>query len=366
MPLSRRGRLRTDTGQLLDHVDPARRVDVHLHQLVADDVEADEVHAVADQLRCHQFRQAQCVGIRHRHFVLAARADVAARIAAVVVAADAGIGAVDLERAPVEHQQAQVTVLGLGQILLGDRVPVAGHRVDHLVEVAAAVGCDDENALAAGALQGLDDAVALARFDEGLDLVGIATDAGDRSHFFGEVLEIGLVRRVGEMRGVVDHQRAAQGHQLREQQATGRCPGTFDHFVGRIAAQHQHVELVDRNAFGHAVGRLDVGQQRGVIRVVGTARPPCTGTDDAAGVVSEVGQPHQRDFVPAGDRLPRQADGGVVVLLGGDVVDDEAQAHRGARFGHAVCSVGRCVWKRRSTGVRRQTSSRLPKSSAAA
>src|SRR5690606_41201310 len=85
-------------GQLLGHVDAAGGIHVHLHQLVADDVQAGQVHAVADQLGCHQSGQAQRVLVGFGQLDLAAGADVAARIAAVVVAPEAGVAAVDLDR----------------------------------------------------------------------------------------------------------------------------------------------------------------------------------------------------------------------------------------------------------------------------
>ena len=39
--------------------EPARAEDVHLHQLVADDVEADEEHAVGDELRADRLASSQ-------------------------------------------------------------------------------------------------------------------------------------------------------------------------------------------------------------------------------------------------------------------------------------------------------------------
>src|SRR5690606_27736533 len=128
-----------DAGELLGHVDPAGRVDVHFHQLVADDVQAGEVHAVADQLGRDDLGKAERGGIGFGQLGLAPGADVAARVAAVVVAPEAGVVAVHPQRAAVEGQQAQVAVGGLGQVFLGDGIAVADHRFDHLVEVGALV-----------------------------------------------------------------------------------------------------------------------------------------------------------------------------------------------------------------------------------
>src|SRR5690606_15285506 len=114
-----------DPGQLLGHGDAAGRVDVHFHQLVADEVQPGQVHAAADQLGRDQFGQAQGVGVRFGQLHLAAGADAAARVAGVVVAAEAGVTPVHLQRTPVEGEQAQVAVDRLGQVLLGDRVAVA-------------------------------------------------------------------------------------------------------------------------------------------------------------------------------------------------------------------------------------------------
>src|SRR5690606_15898216 len=103
---------------------------------------------------------------------------------------------------------------------------------------------------------------------------------------------------------------------------------------------------------------LEVGQQRGVVRVFALARQVRLGVDDAGGIVDEVLQPDQRDRVPAPYRGERQADGGVVVLFGGDVVDDEAQAQR--RFVHSGGASGRwlgCAWYRMASSRPRQCAS---------
>src|SRR5690606_14927936 len=79
--------------------------------------------------------------------------------------------------------------------------------------------------------------------------------------------------------------------------------------------------------------------------------------DRAVGVVDEVPQADQRHLVAAVDGGAREPDGGVVVLLGGHVVDHEAELDRFHWAGS--------FWNRFSTGVVRQRSRRASKSGSA-
>ena len=138
-----------------------------------------------------------------------------------------------IERPAVHHEQPHVAFAGGGQVLLGDAVAVADHGVDHLVEIGPLVFADEEHVLAAGALQRLDDDLAVLLVDELLDLVDIAADARFRPDLFGEVLEVGFVERVGQVLGIVEHDHAAAARRAgrrgcRRSAAQGRSVASVD------------------------------------------------------------------------------------------------------------------------------------------
>ena len=81
------------------------------------------------------------------------------------------LDAVGLEDLPVEEEQPDVAVGGLGQFLLAEEVAVAGHRLDHLVQVDVVFGVENEHAVASRPLEGFDDGLAVVVGDEGPDLV---------------------------------------------------------------------------------------------------------------------------------------------------------------------------------------------------
>src|SRR5690606_9992667 len=79
---------------------------------------------------------------------------------------------------------------------------------------------------------------------------------------------------------------------------------------------------------GARIVALDLLEQRGVVGIVVAGGDVRLGADGAVGVVDESSKADQRDAMPLVGGGARKADGGVVVLLGGDVVDDESEAHR--------------------------------------
>ena len=99
--------------------------------------------------------------------------------------------------------------IGIGEHLLGDHVTVATDRLDHLVEVGRLVTGHEEHAGAARALQRLEHRLAPHGVDEAGDVADVARDERLRSHRLRELLEVGLVHRVGEAVRVVDDERAA-------------------------------------------------------------------------------------------------------------------------------------------------------------
>ena len=94
-----------------------------------------------------------------------------------------------------------------------------------------------------------------------------------RPDLLGEVLEVGLVDRVGEIDGVVEHDHAVAHGELAEEDARGLRPGAFGLVFGRIVAKHEHVEVVDVDFLDAGVvalqlrrGRLRATRARGLSR----------------------------------------------------------------------------------------------------
>src|SRR5690606_23093634 len=112
---------------------------------------------------------------------------------------------------------------------------------------------------------------------------------------------------------------------------------------------------------------VQVAEQGRVVVVSVAARQVGPGMDHARGVVDEVLQPDQRHRMAAVDGGAGEADGGVVVLLGRHVVDDEAEA-QGA-VDHGLRSRGSGVgwaWWSSDTSRRRHWASASRKPGAVA
>src|SRR5690606_10533851 len=122
----------------------------------------------------------------------------------------------------------------------------------------------------------------------------------------------------------------------------------------------------DVAALGHRIRPMQLAKQRGVVGVVLHARHVGDGAHGVVGVVDEAVQADQRDLVAKGERPARQADGGVVVLLGGDVIDDESELEGSIAHATASRADGGWDWYRSWTPMPRQASSTLSKPSAQA
>src|SRR5690606_38690066 len=113
---------------------------------------------------------------------------------------------------------------------------------------------------------------------------------------------------------------------------------------------------------------VEFGEQGGIVGVVAAPRHVRLGIHVPVLAVDETFQADQRDRVAQCERPARKPDGGVVVLFGGDVVDDEAQAQ--GSIAHAGCSSrgsgSGWGWWSRATSTSRQRSSTSAKPSALA
>lgn len=140
--------------------------DIDLHQLVADDVESDEEHAIGHQFRAHDVDHFEhLVGDDHLGGAAAGR-HIRAHVALGVLAAEGGIGTLLPQRPAVHDEEADIALLRLGQILLRHDITIPADGFDDLVEVGGLLAIDEEDPAAAGALQGFQDGPAAEVSDE--------------------------------------------------------------------------------------------------------------------------------------------------------------------------------------------------------
>src|SRR5688572_26989861 len=122
-----------DAVQLVHRVDAPGREHVQLQDAVTDDIDGDEGQPVRQQLWTQDVADARLDRAERR---LAARRRAGAGGAAVGRAGGAPPvdrdAIADADRLRVEQQQAFFPLLGLGQVLLRQRVAVFGHRRDDL------------------------------------------------------------------------------------------------------------------------------------------------------------------------------------------------------------------------------------------
>ena len=137
------------------------------------------------------------------------------------------------QRFPVHEEEPHIAVFRFGEDLLSDDVAVASDGLDHLVEIRRLVVGDEEDARATRSLQRFEHCAGAHLLDEGADVAGIARDERPGPHRLGEVLEVGLVHRVGEAGGIVHDQGARGDGELREQHSRRDRPGPFRHVLGR-------------------------------------------------------------------------------------------------------------------------------------
>ena len=181
--------------------------------------------------------------------------------------------------------------------------------------------------LAARSLQRLDDALALVLFQERLHLVRLARDAGGGAHLLREVLEIGLVHGIGQMLGIVEHDDPVAGRDLREQQSRGRRPVALAQLFGRVRAQHEDVVILHADALRRVLAVVDMLEIVGVVLELLLLAQRGHGADRLLGIVDEIAQSDQRHLMPQRAGFARQPDGGVIVLLGLDLVDGKCDFH---------------------------------------
>jgi hypothetical protein len=150
---------------------------------------------------------------------------------------------------------------------------------------------------------------------------------GTTSDLLGEELEVHLVQRLGQAVRVVEHHHPAAQGEPTEVDARRLGPAAVALLGGRVVAQQQDVEGVERDAVDHRPAALHRPQIGVAGRVLVARRPPGPGHGRAGRVVGEVADAHEPGLVAPVGGGEAQADGGVDGLLGLDVVHDETDAH---------------------------------------
>ena len=173
----------------------------------------------------------------------------------------------DPERLGVEQQEALLPLIGLGEVLLRQRVALLGHRGDHLVEVRDLTPPQVEDVLPAARRQRLQHRRPVERLQEGLEARLRARHQRARPNVGGKVGQVHPAAGAAHPLRIVDHQRARQPQPPAEvDERRARAPLAF---AGRVVAQEDHVEAAQRVLFDH---RLVGGERVGVGGRIGDSR----------------------------------------------------------------------------------------------
>ena len=186
---------------------------------------------------------------------------------------------------------------------------------------------DQKYTLAAGALQRLDHHVAAVLLGEVPDFVAIARDERGRPDLFGKKLEVHLVGRQRERRRVVQHDHAPPQRRPPEQDARHLRPRAPADILGRIVAQHEHVEVVDRDPLAPAVRSANFFQKRVERLVLRLRRRAGAGPHVVVRIERQIARADEPRLVPTIHGRHCQPRRRVRGLLGLNLIDDEADLH---------------------------------------
>src|SRR6476619_5784147 len=128
-----------DLVEPFDALHSARAVRVDLHHLVADHIDANEIHAVGHKLLTHRFNDAAFHVTDLERDRASARADVGPRVVTRGHSPEGGQLSLALEDLSREQEDPGIAVLTAVDELLNDRVAVLQHCLRHLCEVRFAV-----------------------------------------------------------------------------------------------------------------------------------------------------------------------------------------------------------------------------------
>src|SRR6185295_9722411 len=182
-----------DLVEPFDALHPARAVRVDLHHLVANHIDADEVHAVGHELLAHRFDDAAFHVTDLERDRASARADVGPRVVTRRHSPEGGQLPVALEDLSLEQEDPGVAVLSAVDELLNERVAVQEYRLRYLREVRFVRVLDHEHVPTFGSVERLDDGVADLG-DEPLDRFRVAGHERSRTDLLGELLQVELAR----------------------------------------------------------------------------------------------------------------------------------------------------------------------------
>ena len=164
---------------------------------------------------------------------------------------------------------------------------------------------------------------------ERLHVVGVAGDQSLGPHFLREGLEIELVDRTAEAVRIVQHEHAALGRLAPEQYADVGRPGHRLRVERRVAAQHQHVDVLDVDRLGLRRRLLHRLEEGGMVLVLAARRE--AGVDAQLFVAQrKVGRGQIADSVAAQGRGMCKHRRRVIGELAFHVVDEEGDQHAGS------------------------------------
>src|SRR6185437_12109977 len=194
-----------DLVEPFDALHSARAVRVDLHHLVADHIDANEVHAVGHELLAHRFD-------------------------------DAAFHVTDLER---DRVAARADV--------GPWVVTVGHSPER-GQLPVALVLDHEHVPTFGSVQRLDDGAADLG-DELLDRFRVARHERPRSDLLWELFQVELARCAYQGHRVVYHRYASSLEHLAEDHSQWTCPRPLLKIVDRFVSQEQGIEVVHDDPF---------------------------------------------------------------------------------------------------------------------
>src|SRR4051812_46853209 len=120
-----------NAGEHTAAADAAGAENVHFDELVGNDVEAHQEHAVADELGADNFDKTQHFIRDFDRLTLAASMHIAACVAGFAATTESRILAVARKRLAIHHEDPYVALRRGRQVFLSDAVTIAQDGIDH-------------------------------------------------------------------------------------------------------------------------------------------------------------------------------------------------------------------------------------------
>src|SRR5579875_2567228 len=333
-------RLKIYVVQPIDLLHAGRTGDVHLRQVIADHIEADEVEPVALEPRLQNPTDFAIARGELRLYAEPAHVDVAAILARQRHAQRRS------DRLAVEYDHAFVAVANLRDVPLAHREPGAeiGHGLENRVQIAIA-RAGQKDALAAVTVKRLHDRFAALLIDELLETRDARGYQRRRNHA-GKIQRVKLFVRLAQARRMIEYERApavdeAQEHRRVEISGVRR----------RILAHEDRVERIQRT--------LGARLEPSVVRRLAHHGAAPRESHRAIAACEQIAQTDEVHLMPARQRLEHEDERGVLVLIDPlQLVHHECEFvwhSSSAPFGVQCGGSDRKRGKRRSLGTQART-----------